>query len=98
MVLSAGRFLALLPESGWDRFIDSLKKLDFQSLPNYKNIKGYSLSNGSFGVTIETATNKSYKIIELPDYETRVHDTPEAARLLKILQYFEKEFKIKLVY
>jgi hypothetical protein len=97
-VLTAGRYKALLPRSGWNTLIDTLNKLDLASLPDYHDIKGYSLSSGSFGVTVEMATNKSYRIIELPDYETRVHDTPEAAKLMRILKFLESEFDIKLVY
>jgi hypothetical protein len=98
MPATTGRFAALFPKSGWKLFMDSLKKLEIASLPDYTRVKGYFLSTDSYGVTIELATKNTYRIYEYPDYERHVEKIPEAGKILKILKLIEDEFKIRVNY
>jgi uncharacterized protein YdhG (YjbR/CyaY superfamily) len=93
-----GNFVSLFPKSGWNSFIDSLKKLEIFTLPDYTGLNDYFLANDAYGVTFETATKKTYRIYEYPDYEQHVDKIVEARKVSKILKLIEDEFKIKIVY
>jgi hypothetical protein len=89
---------ALIPESGWKMFIDSIQKLGIYDLPNYEKFPGYNLSADSFGVMIEIATNSKYRIFYYPEYESFKDEIKEAGKMFKIMSLIEYEFKIKVMY
>ena len=93
-----GRFVSLVPKSGWTSFMDSLNKLSIFTLPDHTKIEGYFLATDSYGVMLEAATKNSYRLYDYPDYSQHVGKIPEAEKLYQALKLMEDEFIIKIVY
>lgn len=84
--------------NSWYSFLLRLESLGVYNLVDYKKIKGYELAMDSYGITIETATPKKYRIYYYPDYEGNIYWFDEARRIYIMMDMIETEFGIKVMY
>lgn len=81
------------PKSGWNSFLLNLNKLDFYTLPDYKQIQNYDTGTDSDAITIEFATKNKYRIytyIQPSMYTTKFK---EAVQIECIMELIEREFE-----
>lgn len=83
------------PSSGWPKFINSMKKLGIDTLPDYHSIPGYFLGTDEGAVTVEVATAKGYRIYSYPTPIFRQDEIWQARNMEQILVLIENEFGFK---
>jgi hypothetical protein len=82
------------PISGWSNLADSLYNLNILTLPDSQSINGYGNCNDGDGVTIETATIKSYRIYNYPCFLNQ-DGIEQAKKIELIMELIEKELRFR---
>ncbi|MEJ0101423.1 MAG: hypothetical protein WDO19_02205 [Bacteroidota bacterium] len=88
----------LTPSSGWNLFLDSLKRMEIYDLPHYQKLNGYYVSSDTYGVTVEIAAKNRYRIYHYPNYSDYKDKIDAAGKMYKIMQLLEQEFNVKAIY
>jgi hypothetical protein len=84
------------PKMGWDRFIDSLIKLDIVSLPDRSLVPGMNVKYNVGVVNVEIAKKNYYRFYSYqPSYYT--DKFLEAKKMEKILQLVAQELGFKML-
>jgi hypothetical protein len=82
------------PVSGWENLADSLAKLDIYTLPDAHEISSYSEGNDGYGVTVEFATKRRYRIYNYPSFNEQT-GVNESRKVEQIIELIEKDFSFK---
>ena len=90
--------ISLSPTSGWQVFIDTIEKLGLYNLPDLQDLPGFARAADSDGVIVEFAIKNKYRIYAYDDYEGFLNKIEEAKKMHNILNFIEKEFKIRTIY
>lgn len=82
------------PKIGWNKFIDSLKKLGLFSLPDYALVPGYGqdLHTDEISYEVEIASNLKYRIYSYPGASERVQKFGEAKKFMHIIEFIKNQF------
>lgn len=80
-----------IPQSGWQKFVDELLALQILSLPDHTKIDNYEPCYDAYGLTIEFATEKQYRIYNYPCFLSYSEKYWQAKNVESILELLEKE-------
>jgi|SRR5579859_521080 len=83
------------PSSGWRYLTNTLSRLGIYTLPDASRLPHYPEANDGYGITIEYATKKKYRIYNYTTFEGLQYT--ETKKISKILKLLETQFNFQRI-